>query len=399
MSRVTKIIFFIEAPFGERRYNRLGIEILQKNGFDVEVWDFIPFLHPQVHQEVVVPDPIRFDGYRQFLSKNEALAAVAQMDPSCFVMCMVGYQYKSWPVYQALSRMKLRYGIVMTNTVPAVSPIKDLLSVWDRIKQSSRWQLLNALFSRIPFQCTAIRPASLLLAGGARSIQRMHRYPMDGKTIILWAHTRDYDLYLSELEKPVQEEKETAVFLDEYLPFHSDYVRTELPPPSGPDSYFPALRRLFDRLERDLNVKIIIAAHPDAQYEKHPDYFGGRPIVQGKSLELIRKTRFAITHESTVLNFAVLFNKPLLFVTTDEIEWNPRESRFIRDMAASLNKTAINADGPLDLDWRRELTIDRDAYARYREAYIKKKDSPEKNTWQILADYLKTPRLEDTQQE
>jgi hypothetical protein len=79
----------------------------------------------------------------------------------------------------------------------------------------------------------------------------------------------------------------------------------------------------------------------------------------------------------------------VLFVTTDEIERIARDARFIHAMAGWLNKTVINADAPLDRAWERELTVDEDAYARYREAYIKKNGSPEKQTWQILADYLK----------
>lgn len=389
MNRVTKIIFFRETLFSERYYNRLGIEILEKSGFDVEVWDCTPFLHPQVHQQVTVSDPIHFAGHRQFLSESEALAAIADLPPLSFVVCMIAYQYGSLSLYRALSKTKLQYGVVMTNAVPVADAAADLRSALDRIRQSSAAQLLNVLFSRVPFRLPGIRPASLLLAGGTRSIQRRHRYPMDGNTTILWAHTRDYDTYLNEKEKPVQEDASMGIFLDEYLPFHPDYVQSKLPPPSGPDSYFPALRRLFDVLERELRIRIVIAAHPLARYDEHPEYFGGRQIIQGKTLELIRKSRFAIAHESTALNFAVLFDKPVLFVTTDEIERNPREARFIHAMAGWLNKTAINADAPLNRDWEKELAVDKDAYARYREAYIKKNGSPEKQTWQILADYLK----------
>ena len=391
-NQVTKIIFFIEAPFGERNYSRYGIEILQKNGFDVEVWDFIPFLHPDVHQKVAVPDPINFAGYRKFLRKQDALAAIAGLSPSCFVMCLVRYQSESYAVYRALSDQGIRYGVARTNAVPVASAVRDPRSVLDLIKQSSPARLFSVLFSRIPFRYMGVRPASVVLAGGAQSMRTPSKYPLNHETEILWAHTRDYDVYLNEKERPVQLDTNLGVFLDEYLPFHPDYVQTGMPPPSGPDSYFPALRRLFDVLERELRVKIVIAAHPLACYEEYSDYFGGRPIVQGKSLELIREARFAIAHESTVLNFAVLFNKPVLFVTTDEIERNPREARFIHAMAGWLNKAAINADATLDRDWDKDLTVDENAYARYREAYIKKSGSPEKPTWQILADHLKASK-------
>ena len=44
MINITKIIFFIEAHFNQRDYNRFGIPVLLENGFEVEVWDFTPFL-------------------------------------------------------------------------------------------------------------------------------------------------------------------------------------------------------------------------------------------------------------------------------------------------------------------------------------------------------------------
>src|SRR5206468_4036927 len=98
-----------------RNYNRYGIEILEKNGFDVEVWDFIPFLHPDVHRKVTVPDPSSFAGYRKFLCKQDALAAIGELDRSCFVMCLVRYEFGSYAVYRALSYRRIRYGIARTN--------------------------------------------------------------------------------------------------------------------------------------------------------------------------------------------------------------------------------------------------------------------------------------------
>lgn len=386
MHPITSIVFFRETPFTERYYERLGIETLQKNGFKVEAWDFTPFLSPQVD----VPGQKVFSGHRKFLNLKDAIDAIAQLLPSSLVVCTITYQWDSLPIYRALSRAGITYAAVVTNKVPVPKITRNLPSILDRVKRSSARQLLGALFSRIPFRAWGIRPAMFLLAGGAKSIQRTHQYPMDHDTKIIWAHTRDYDVYLNERDRPVQIDQRMGVFLDEYLPFHPDYVQAGLPPPSGPDSYFPALRRFFDLMEHACGLKIVIAAHPSANYDEHADYFGGRQIVKGKTLELIRKSSCVIAHESTALNFAVLFRKPLLFITTDEIERNPREARFIHAMASWLGKTVINADTSLRVDWEKEQTVDRDAYARYREAYIKKDDSPDKSTWQILADYLKT---------
>ncbi|TAL09724.1 MAG: hypothetical protein EPO02_09505 [Nitrospirae bacterium] len=197
-------------------------------------------------------------------------------------------------------------------------------------------------------------------------------------------------MYLNERDRPVSADAKLGVFLDEYLPFHPDYDRLGLTAFSSADAYYPALRRFFDFLEHEHVVRIVIAAHPHSRYEDHPDYFGGRLVVKGQTLELVRKAGFVIAHSSTALNFAVLFRKPVVFVTTDSLQQNQRVARSIRVMASWLGKTPINVDAPLGVDWERELTVDEKAYARYREAYIKKAGSPDKPAWQIVADHLKT---------
>ena len=390
MSPVTRIIFFVETPFSQRDYDRYGIEILQKTGFDVEAWDFTNFLRPGAAQHAAEPDVVKWSGHKQFQNRHDACAAIAALTPSCFVVCIVAYQPASFSVYRALSRVPVRYCIVMTNVIPGGGAVEDSRSILDRIKQSSPRQLLNALFSRIPFRWWGIRPAALLLAGGTCSEQKVSAYPGDCTTRTLWAHKLDYDLYLNERDRSVPADAKMGVFLDEYMPFHPDYHRLGLISPSAHESYYPNLCRFFDFLEREYGIRIVIAAHPHSRYEDHPDYFGGRPVMKGKTLELVRKSGVVIAHSSTALNFAVLFHKPVLFITTDSLQRSQRMVYSIQKTATWLGKTPINVDAPLNLDWEKELALDPEAYMRYREAYIKKSGSPEKPVWQIFADFLKT---------
>lgn len=390
MKRVTKIIFFVETPFNRRDYGRYGIEILQKNGFDVEAWDFSRFLRPRAPQRAAESDSANWDGHKQFQSGREACDAIAALTPSCFVVCIVAYRLRSFSLYRALSRAPVRYCIEMTNVIPGVGAVGNPKSVLARIGQSSPSQLLDAFFSRVPFRWLGIRPAALLLAGGTCSERKVPAYPGDRETRTLWAHKLDYDVYLNERDRPVPVDAKLGVFLDEYLPFHPDYDRLGLTAFSSADAYYPALRRFFDFLEREQGVRIVIAAHPHSRYGDHPDYFGGRPVLKGQTLELARKAGFVIAHSSTALNFAVLFRKPVVFVTTDSLQRSRRMDHSIRAMAAWLGKTPINVDAPLHLNWEKELAVDSEAYGRYREAYIKKTGSPDKPAWQIVADHLKT---------
>ena len=150
--------------------------------------------------------------------------------------------------------------------------------------------------------------------------------------------------------------------------------------------------KFFDRLEKELNVKVEIAAHPASDHETYPDYFGNRLTLSGKTCEQIMRSKIVINRDSTAINYAVLANKPVVFITSVETEEHSDNYLYgsIRAMASWLGKKPLNIDGnPNDWDLEKELSIDRSAYTNYKESYIKYKGPEDLKTWQIVADRLK----------
>jgi len=139
-----------------------------------------------------------------------------------------------------------------------------------------------------------------------------------------------------------------------------------------------------------------VAAHPRAAYvSRNQDYFEGIPIEVGRTAELIRGCKAVVCHDSTAIQFAVLFARPVIFVTTDELDRLFLDASFksesIAAFAAELGKSVINLDRDLeDVDWRRELNIDERRYADYRNRYIKIDGSPEIPYWNIVIRHLET---------
>ena len=70
--------------------------------------------------------------------------------------------------------------------------------------------------------------------------------PHAGHTIA--AHSLDYDEFL-EFDGERETDERFAVFLDEYMVHHSDYLYSHLVPPTTEGHYFPALNRFFDVFE------------------------------------------------------------------------------------------------------------------------------------------------------
>jgi hypothetical protein len=65
----------------------------------------------------------------------------------------------------------------------------------------------------------------------------------------------------------------------------------------------------------------------------------------------------------------------------------------IAGLASALGKRVVNIDRDLSLvDWDKELCIDMDKYASYRNKYIKIDGSSEKSIWDVVIDYIENPK-------
>jgi hypothetical protein len=127
----------------------------------------------------------------------------------------------------------------------------------------------------------------------------------------------DYDNYTNNkyTNKRLVTEK-YAVFLDTNLPYQSDLALVGLPVVSALP-YFKSLNRFFDVLEKSYGLKVVIAAHPTSNYSS--ELFNGREIYRMQSPELVKNAEFCIAHNSTAISYAVLNEKPMIFIFTEEM--------------------------------------------------------------------------------
>jgi hypothetical protein len=386
---INKIIYFLETPFNKRDYERFGIKEMTENGFEVEVWDFAPFVYPAGYNKITVPDKIEYDNYRIFLSQREALTAIAALQTNCLIICLIPYRLSLYFIYRFLSKKNIAYAVFRVNTLPIV-PRKRLLFSLLYFKKINFSQIINLFFRVIPPWIIGIKPARLMLAGGLNS-NNYRYFPVTEETEILWLHALDYDLYLQQKDKPYILNQKIWVFLDENIPFADDYAHLGLDAYSSPEEYYPLIRNLFDFLEKEYDISIIIAAHPRSHYEKYSDYFGGRVVERGRTVEFIQKAQLVILHYSTAVNFAVLFKKPLVFITSDRLK-RSQEGPQIEMMANYFGKAAINVSKPYAIDIEQALSINEDKYIKYKEMYIKRNDSVDLPFWDIVANKIKNWR-------
>ena len=105
-----------------------------------------------------------------------------------------------------------------------------------------------------------------------------------------------------------------AVYLDTAVGTHPDILQYTNVYPSGTE-YRASLNAFFDKVERDLGVRVVIAAHPKASYQG--DEFAGRPILRQQTCALVRGAQLALSDGSTSTLYAVALGKPVIFMLND----------------------------------------------------------------------------------
>ena len=228
---INKIIFLTDYPFGERDYQRFGIEVLQKNNFEVEIWDVTPISRAKVFAKIKIVDPINYGKCYEYRDKKEVKSAIFNLDrDKCLFVFLLHYSLSSYWLFRAISKRRLRYSFFMANVLPSANnqiqrQERSFLFYLKKIKKITLTKLIIRAINHIPFNFLGIKAADLVLAGGEESGPAFYRNnPVDKKTKILWIHTLDYDIYLEKKDQPAEFKQKFAVFLDQYFPVDPDYL-------------------------------------------------------------------------------------------------------------------------------------------------------------------------------
>ena len=268
LKAVDKIVFLLASPLTKRDEDRFGLRTLEKNGFKVEVWDLSRIVNPRMYEKSSLVNVYFFESYRVLSSEKEFSSLVETLSScKCLIFSMITYSLESYAVFRVISKNRLPYALLAYNFMSyAVSKRK---SFWKKVVNITPEKLRHFLFLLIPYWYLGIKPASMMLVlGGSFDLSK---WPIGKKTRIIHSHYFDYDVYLEQRQEPVCSVNHIGVFLDNYLPFHPDWVSQAV---ITPEEYYPLVRRFFDYTEQKTGAHITIAAHPRSNYDQLPDYFG-----------------------------------------------------------------------------------------------------------------------------
>jgi hypothetical protein len=386
---INRVVYLILYPFNDRDYDRFGLETVTRNGFDVEVWDLTPLIQPEILAEVQMTLTATGYVHRVFTDRQTASDAIAALDASSFVIAHVGYMLPSLFVYRALARAKAMYAVVASNAIPLAPASASPRLAWSKILHLTPAAVLRSFFHRAPSRWFGLRSADVVFVSTELALQGCR--PVDATTRRIMVHAFDYDVFQRARIAPRPQCPPYGVFLDDFLPSHTDFIAVGGSPVRA-DLYYPRICAFFDKIEILSGSRIVVAAHPRSHYEE--GRFGDREIIYGTTAELTCHAQFAITHASQSFSFAVLAEIPAIFLTMNAmvLSGNPVSVEFderIRFMAEAAGKRPYNVDGPRPFDLGAEMCVDRERYSEYRHRYLKHPDSPDLPYWEIVSRFLR----------
>lgn len=380
---ITDIFILLPVPLAERHLARTGISVLEQH-FNLHILDFSSCLSPQHRQKNGNGAQFTHRGHIQ-LHDLDALPALLSNARGGLAFDYLGRGPQEQRIREALQQSGIRRARITSSAQPpsAVPSLGlRLRAAFNRTLPTRLWQkLVRRLQER---DLDPDTPPDLVVFTGEQS-----KTPLFAKTPhAVWAHHYDYDQFLSLGPAPDADSK-MAVFLDQDLAWHPDFAIANLKPPVTAERYYTALNAFFDMLEQKTGLTVVIATHPQAHQPSGPHPLAGRQMVKGNTAALVRDARLVLAHESTSLAFAILWRKPLVFLTSGEINRSHMAIR-IAGRAALFHAPLIDLDRiePSAIDLASWLRFDADSYAAYERAYLKIPGSEDRPLWEIVATYI-----------
>ncbi|MCL9775539.1 hypothetical protein [Vibrio methylphosphonaticus] len=179
------------------------------------------------------------------------------------------------------------------------------------------------------------------------------------------------------------------LLIDQCLPFHSDNEKMGYNIESKADGYFARLEAFLVRVENKFGLRVLISPHPRMKdHLAYKKYIGKRAIFDKTTNQLVHDCAWCLTHYSTALNYAVIYNKPVIMLD-DEILID-RERWMLKSYAHALGCEIISTEEKFDKN--HTISISKDKYRMLYQDYINSIDSIDKDNIDVLLEYVQSKR-------
>ena len=387
------IIFLSNSGFFKRDYKRFFINKLEKK-YNILFFDLTKIFHRRFYNEnknyyfknKSYKSISSIQHIKKILSKKKILFVFDLVSPefkqvnvirkliNSKKINLIQFQTSNMPMFKRSLVLKIKYlfRIIFFNQKLLLFYIKKILNIKIFSKMKNYSYFYNYVF--------------------CASLEGEKKEYTNSDTKLIYGHSLDYDNFLKKKNLNKNLNKNFFLFTDQYLPHHNAYASREIPPFVTADKYYKSINKFFYYLEEKYKIKIIISAHPRSKYNLIGNKFEGRKIVNYTETEKYTAlSKGVINYSSTSMSYAVIYKKPLIFYTTNELI-NSHDAYHVNFLSKQTGSTLINID---KIDSKNKINdkylmhVNKYKYKIFFDKYIKHTLSDNTNNFKKILDIIK----------
>lgn len=345
--------------------------------FIVEFWDIVPLVFDDNIDAGMKTEAFLYT-FRTY-NQLEMQLNLHENKQACFVM-LISYGKRFSKIYKLLTKYNCKMLYFEVGATPCLEKPKQQ-KILNHLFHPLRLTKIvyEKIMVKIYRRFRLIKPFDIVFAAGS-FMQSYDKYS-----------TKRIPINLSDYDHFIKVNKETnrivkgkyAVYLDVFLANHND-LDIQCLPSLNSNNYYLSMNRFFDLLEKEYSIKIVIAAHPTAEYDFKT--FNGREIYRLRTAELVKDAEFVISMHSTSTSYAILNLKPIVFIYTNDMNSLYSESimRNIQAFSNYLESPLYNID---EIKEGRQVFINEiniNRYQKYKYEFLTSHESENNTTQEIF---------------
>ena len=378
-----KIIFICDIGCQKRDFDRFGIKILSKK-FDVLFLDCTKWLQPKFYKKkaesnFLFKERIEIKNFKHLCNE------INQINTKNIIgaIDLIGISSIHTKIRNFLKSKLIKIIYILNTEIKTKnSQLQKLIFYINKKNKISA--IYRKLFKK-PKQNYNTNDADILILCGDIG----KKFLNDHQKSINLCHF-DYDIYLDLKKKKIKNKlKSYALFLDQYLPMHSgqNYIGNQSRKMNVKE-YYKNLENFFSKFEEKYKIEVVVAAHPRANYEKNKLLNSKRKYYLNKTPELVKNSSIVFTHTSTAMNFAILFDKPIFFLTLDN--YRKTHDYFRPNFLSQHFKTfCFEIDRKFDFPKKNKLfNTNKSVYKKYKKDYLVTSNYDDSKLWNSFSNKI-----------
>jgi len=201
---------------------------------------------------------------------------------------------------------------------------------------------------------------------------------------------QDYDFQLFRKYSKGSIKKNFIVFIDQEMDYSFDYrINYSRKPYMDRENYWLLIDKFLSYVSKKFNSRVVIAAsHRRNIYDKPIKY----KFFFDKTAELIKNSKFVVSHDSTALHMAILFKKPIILLTQEEFKKREIKNHAISTIANRIGTKPINLSSfsfnEKKINLNSFLKINKYKYNEYINNQFSFKNKNFSSNWDVIRNEL-----------